>query len=51
MDLVNWSRVELEKTLLPIRIELVRVAIPAAILVFFIGLACGYGWAMRAFGG
>ena len=49
MDLVNWARIELMGYRCPLKIELVRVAIPFGILIFFAGLMLGYMWAMKAY--
>lgn len=43
--------IQLEKYRCPIKIELVRVAIPWALFILGIGVFCGYGWCLKAIGG
>lgn len=39
----------IERYRCPIRWELVRQVIPALVMVFVLGFACGYAWAKAAY--
>lgn len=42
--------IQLERHRNPLRLEVVRQAIPFGILLLAVGVALGYAWAMKAYG-